>query len=190
VKALVRRALDCLAVLSFVLLCLAVWGSIRSGHDGDRWEWKRHDRDDTGSRTETRAVVSRAGTLTFTHWVANFDWDESRGIPHQPWKYQRTDGRHEAWMSQMLPPDEFLGVKRYIFFLGYTVGRQIDVPYWMPCGSFAILPAAVGTVRLRKWVRGPAPGVCAGCGYDLRASPGRCPECGRAVQPAAGTVTS
>jgi hypothetical protein len=35
-------------------------------------------------------------------------------------------------------------------------------------------------VKLRKYRSRFAPGHCAGCGYDMRASPERCPECGRA----------
>ena len=55
--------------------------------------------------------------------------------------------------------------------------REVEVPYWCAALTFALLPAArlAGARRKRRRVRR---GLCRRCGYDLRATPGRCPECG------------
>jgi hypothetical protein len=53
--------------------------------------------------------------------------------------------------------------------------RKVMVPLWLPVALFALLPAA----RLYRRIRPRyAAGRCQACGYDLRATPGRCPECG------------
>ena len=52
------------------------------------------------------------------------------------------------------------------------------VPHWLIAALPVLLPvvAAVRQQRQRKRCR---LGLCPACGYDLRATPDRCPECGR-----------
>ena len=56
----------------------------------------------------------------------------------------------------------------------------VGVPCWAVVVSTGVLPA----LWVRQWTRGrrrrwrTARGLCPGCGYDLRATPGKCPECG------------
>ena len=61
-----------------------------------------------------------------------------------------------------------------------TVRREIIVPYWSLAVLTGALPAVwlVRRVRQRRRARSAAAGLCTSCGYDLSASPGRCPECG------------
>ena len=51
----------------------------------------------------------------------------------------------------------------------------LRVPYW---GLLVAAVAAAAWSWQRRRRRRGVPGRCAGCGYDLRATPDRCPECG------------
>lgn len=61
------------------------------------------------------------------------------------------------------------------------------VPYWLLLGIAAPIPAMVVWRRFRR--KHPARlALCALCGYDLRASSDRCPECGTSIPKAAASV--
>ena len=73
------------------------------------------------------------------------------------------------------------GSERLGFFGSYQ-WRVFVLPYWLPiigCLGGPAMALTLGTVRRRRAARNH----CTGCGYDLRATTERCPECGRAVTP-------
>jgi hypothetical protein len=76
-------------------------------------------------------------------------------------------GFEYAWSDPLVP--------------GHAPQVYLFIPYWMLLALPAVLPASwvVGVVRRRyraKRLRSAL--VCPTCGYDLRATPERCPECG------------
>jgi len=72
--------------------------------------------------------------------------------------------------------------------------RKIRLPYWIPIFLTALLPLLMlGRWTRTRWqsIRRQRAGLCPNCGYDLRASKERCPECGTPIpahQTARGSV--
>jgi hypothetical protein len=56
---------------------------------------------------------------------------------------------------------------------------ELEIPYWV-LATMTLIPPLIWMARWRRRTRRAAGKVCENCGYDLRATPERCPECGTA----------
>jgi hypothetical protein len=72
---------------------------------------------------------------------------------------------------------------------GWDYRWTFTLPYWLLTLIFSLQPIRSAVVGCRSWLRSKRDvAFCRKCGYDLRATPDRCPECGhvpiRAVEKA------
>ena len=58
------------------------------------------------------------------------------------------------------------------------VVHEVDVPFWL-FAAFFVGPLVLSTRASYQLHKRLKVGMCLRCGYDLRGSPGACPECGR-----------
>ena len=72
-----------------------------------------------------------------------------------------------------------------LYYVRVSDGREtrwnLWIHPWAPATLTALLPGAWLWRRIRRYRRQVVAGYCSNCGYDLRATPDRCPECGTIV---------
>ena len=76
-----------------------------------------------------------------------------------------------------IPPDPNAGLVS-----GTDQQWTIDLPLWF-ISLLAALPPASAATKLLRGRRRQHSSLCVSCGYDLRATPDRCPECATQVAP-------
>jgi hypothetical protein len=150
-----RRLFTALSVLS-LLLCiatLALW--VRSYWQFDHTAW-----------FSRMGVGFTSNSMRGHFQIGFYDFAESR---YPGFTYDSGSPRYYKLRSED-------------FFLGFGVeihpdGLFLASPHWFLALLFAILPALYlrALIRSRRLHR---ISLCPRCGYDLRATPNRCPECG------------
>ena len=183
VKRRLFTILSALSLLLFVAVCV-LW--VRSAKHYDRLDYKWVSEPPISRRTYI--ITSYAGQCRVA-FVA-FDLKQVPANPVQGgWAYQ--SAARSTTPGVMWPPyresafsTEFAFTRRP--WAGTTVfGSAASVtdwsvafPVWVAVVLSGVLPAGWSVMRLRKRIAGQR-GHCPSCGYDLRATPRRCPECGR-----------
>ena len=158
-------------------LVVAFDSALFAGSPG--WEWGR-----PGVYDPSRSEYGQSSTWQYGEsgaWVDEdaprgwswrlgvlVEWDDDPGKPWDDWDGYARDGldprqdteARGAWQRRLMIPCSYLTV------------------------LLALAPAAwlASWRKRRRTRRRLQAGSCVRCGYDLRATPGRCPECGTAVQ--------
>ncbi|HEV8607350.1 MAG TPA: hypothetical protein VGQ99_18580 [Tepidisphaeraceae bacterium] len=147
-------------VLSLLMCGATVWLWVRSYQGPDYVEYG-------GKGRMFYKVISGHGTVDFVVILRWPQWEEFRV------------GRYDAYV--------YYGTRYSKRLLGFGTeaiwpeygGRYVNVPHWFVVSSFGMM----AVIFARKWWRGrrvESIGRCRVCGYDMRATPERCPECGSA----------
>jgi hypothetical protein len=169
-----RRLFNFLAAVSLLLCVVTVALWVRS------YRWKE-------------GVNFGAHCSAFTRYgrlVLTADFNEVRlGAPAaRPVRWYRRSQSRQGMNLVDRPDHSFagFGFKRHGWAELPKPTWVVLVPMWFVTAATALPPGLwlLGAYRRRRAAERNAKGLCARCGYDLRASPGRCPECG--ASPAIG----
>lgn len=88
-----------------------------------------------------------------------------------------------------LPAVQSLGPRTKAYYHTSAYAHAVTVPYRVGQAGLALIGGLIAArlilsaVRWRRLQRRRREGCCQNCGYDLRASPDRCPECGTVASP-------
>ena len=151
------------------------------------WMWARsHARCDLLAiflhRGNAQVIMSDHGRVTL--FVSNLSLGSERAYTYD--RVAMRSEEFEFFRVQLLEspplPQKVVGLllgasKANAFGLAGAKYDYLSIPYWMVAAVFG-LPLGLGMRTFWRRRRWDGRQYCAHCGYDLRASLGRCPECG------------
>jgi hypothetical protein len=129
---------------------------LECSHGGIVWEWTSEFDGAAGGRFIKSFSVGQREIVLFSQpgIVGDYSYLESKTLVNRGGFYFDTFGARSGWH-----------------------GGTIAFPLWAPLILLLILPVIQVTKFLRRR-RARGLNCCRNCGYDLRATPLRCPECG------------
>jgi hypothetical protein len=193
-----RRVVTILSAAPVTLSLVLCWMSVRGGLLGP-------------GEGFTREVV-RPGRLDrmqygFRTMRRGFEFASKRWSYADPAMFERyvvRGGREtRTWGGSELRPEFTSDVHPRLEALGFAFGNEqravpaesfsgwaFRLPYWVLAAAMLLAHGAVMArgLRLQRSLDWRKVGRCAACGYDLRASAARCPECGADAVPAEGAT--
>jgi hypothetical protein len=166
-----------LAAAASAVLCVGVCVLWMRSYRSDDADW--HVESGPNFKFVARQAQTRRGILSF---------DSIEGSTYQPPPPLGLHYGHESpFFAQQVSGGAFgfgrTTTRRSVPFYSETRNSWAS-PLWFPAGLFLIAPAAWWLSHQRRATRLRV-GACPSCGCDLRATPGRCRECGT-VPAAAG----
>lgn len=173
-----RRALFLAAAASATLFAVFATACVRSNFQSDHTEGSLGRADPPDPYL---SLISSGGVLTAAfspQCPSRYEWEWKLAGPPSERRWLRAGFRFQRQSMRYPPLDSGIpaGTVQYYY---------AEVPYWSLLALTALLPTAllIARARRRRLTRRRERGLCARCGYDLRASPGRCPECGEPPAP-------
>ena len=176
-KRLARVLFNIAAVLSLILCVASAAFWVRSYWSIDQIIYQP-------SRDSYDAYVDRG--------ACSLRWIEHNGYAERRWRFYRDSPPPPAYPKMAHPPPEsterrlggfwyeYGSIMRGPWKTGALSYRAVVLPCWALTVLFLLLPtcALLHRLRARRTLRRTAGGLCPTCGYDMRATPERCPECG------------